>query len=102
MILGVFENANNFNRGPVEMKACYRCKVKDPGITCICLNCKRATYCNRKCMKKNRRMHDPLCNIYLEKSSVIKELSDSMRENFNKFRNLMSKSNDKKSKETGY
>jgi tetratricopeptide (TPR) repeat protein len=63
-------------------KICFRCRNDDSSINCICLNCKRALYCNKKCLRKNRILHDSLCKYYLENNQLIKAMMNSLMENY--------------------
>ncbi len=63
-----------------KMKICYRCKNEDPSLNCFCLNCKRATYCNNKCMNKNLILHAKICRNYMEKGSIINSIFDKTME----------------------
>lgn len=68
-----------------RMKICYRCKNDDPSINAICLNCKRAIYCSKKCMKKNRILHEHFCKFYLEKSQTLRIMINQIIENQNSY-----------------
>jgi len=72
-----------------KVRICFRCKLEDRNITAICLNCKKAIYCNRKCMKKNRKIHDMICRVYIEKSLMIKSVMESMTESFSQYKNYI-------------
>jgi len=63
-----------------KLKICYRCKNENQSLNYVCLNCKRAMYCNKKCCKKNLVLHDQICRIYSEKGSTINSLFDKTLE----------------------
>ena len=63
-----------------KLKICFRCKNEDPSLNCICLNCKRAVYCNRKCMNKNNTLHDDICRQYMDNGATINSLFDKTME----------------------
>lgn len=79
-----------------KIRICYRCKVEDKTMTAFCLNCKKAIYCNRKCMNKNRRIHDILCKIHTDKQNQIKSLVGQMDTNFNFFINETNRINQRR------
>lgn len=96
-ILGTIKLMDNVNNQKVRI--CFRCKVEDSSITAICLNCKKAIYCNRKCMKKNRKIHDMICRIYIEKSPIIKTVMENMKDNFAKYKESNEKQNERRKKD---
>jgi tRNA G18 (ribose-2'-O)-methylase SpoU len=102
MMLGVFRFLRKSKEVYPTGKICFRCKVEDPGITAVCLNCKRAIYCNRKCLRKNRKMHDIICNIYIEKSISIRGTFEEMQQNFQQYEIQVTRLNEKKMKEFSY
>jgi hypothetical protein len=65
-----------------KLKICYRCKNEDPSMNCFCLNCKRATYCNNKCMNKNLVLHAKICRFYMEKGAIVNSMLDKTMEYF--------------------
>jgi len=83
----------------VRVKTCFRCKKEDQTITAICLNCKKALYCNRKCMKKNKRIHSLMCRFHLDKHYAIKTVMEEMKKNFNYYQEEMTKANERKKKD---
>lgn len=100
--LGIFRMIKRMKDYSPNSKICFRCKVEDPGITAICLNCKRAIYCNRKCLKKNRKIHDIICNIYIEKNISIKVTFESMQLSFQDYEMQVTRINEKKMREFSY
>lgn len=102
LIIGTFRFMRRIREINPNAKICFRCKVEDPGITAVCLNCKRAIYCNRKCLKKNRKMHDIICNIYLEKNISIRVTYEQMEQNFTDYEIQVTRMNEKKMKEFSY
>ena len=96
-LLGTIKLVETVNKNKVRI--CFRCKVENQSITAICLNCKKAIYCNRKCMKKNKRIHDPLCNTYIEKYQIIKAVMDEMTKNYDFYVDQNDRINERKRKD---
>ncbi len=102
IIIGTFRFMRSMRDMCPNGKICFRCKIQDSGITAIFLNCKRAIYCNRKCLKKNKKIHDIICNIYVEKSTSIKVTYEQMEQNFVDYEIQVTRANEKKMKEFNY
>ena len=96
-IIGTIKLQNNAN--DQRIKICFRCKLEDQTITAICLNCKKALYCNRKCMKKNKRIHNLLCRFHLDKHHAIKAVMDGMKDNYDYYQEQTEKANARKEKD---
>jgi hypothetical protein len=65
-----------------NVKICARCKLMDPNINCMCLDCKKTVYCSQNCLKKNYLLHKKLCVMYTENYPVIKSFMEQMKENY--------------------
>ena len=102
LILGIFRFMKRMKDLYPNGKMCFRCKVEDPGITAVCLNCKRAIYCNRKCLKKNRKIHDIICNILIDKNIPIKVTFEQMQVYFQDYELQVTRMNEKKLKDMSY
>lgn len=98
LILGVIKLQINANEN--RSKVCFRCKLEDATITAICLNCKKALYCNRKCMKKNQDIHTFICRFHVEKNQAIKTIMATMRENYDYYQEQSEKASLRKKKDT--
>lgn len=70
-------------------KICYRCETEDNSINAICLACKAAIYCNKKCMRKNRILHVYLCNFYTENRKTIDSFMENLVENYKVYKEQM-------------
>jgi hypothetical protein len=79
-----------------NMRICFRCKLIDQTITEFCMNCKRSVYCNKKCKKKNKVLHDGICNDYIENYPYIKEVISQMEENYKFLEDQVNRQNIKK------
>jgi len=99
-ILGTIKLRESVNSQKVRI--CFRCKTEDSTITAICLNCKKAIYCNRKCMKKNRKIHDMICRIYIDKSTNINSVMEAMSDNFRNYKDYNEKVNERRRKDQLY
>lgn len=68
---------------------CYRCDIEDNSINAICLNCDSAVYCNKKCMKKNFRLHVNLCRFYKENKQLIANYMERLEESYRSYKDQM-------------
>jgi len=50
-------------------------------------------------MKKNKRIHDPLCNTYIEKYQIIKAVMDEMTKNYDFYVDQNDRINERKRKD---
>ena len=82
-----------------KIKICFRCKNDDSGINAYCLNCKIAIYCNKKCNKKNRIVHDIICLIYIENGEYIRNTVLKALENHQKYEDQIYRVNDRRKKD---
>ena len=97
LVLGTIKLMDTVNTQKVRI--CFRCKTEDHTITAICLNCKKAIYCNRKCMKKNKKIHDSICRIYIDRYQQIRSVMDQMKENFAYYKDYNEKLNERRRKD---
>lgn len=89
--MGEYKNVKNNN-----MRICFRCKLIDKTITEFCMDCKKSVYCNKKCRKKNRNVHEGICDEYIEKYAYIKETIAQMEENYKFLEEQINRQNVKK------
>jgi hypothetical protein len=61
---------------------CYRCKLIDKSVKIVCLSCKHASYCSKKCLKKNLALHKKLCHTFIENQLIIKTMMEQMSQNY--------------------
>jgi len=95
-MIEIFRLMKKIREANINFKICFRCKTEDPGMTAVCLDCKRAIYCNRKCLKKNRKIHNLICRIYLEKNAAIKAVFEQMQLNFEEYDGVVTRMQQKK------
>lgn len=100
-MIEIFRLMKKIRESNFNLKICFRCKLEDSGITAVCLDCKRAIYCNRKCLKKNSKIHSIICKIYLEKNSAIKAVFEQMQLNFEEYESQVKRAHEKKIREFG-
>lgn len=67
-------------------KICFRCKDDQSSVNAVCLNCKKAIYCTKKCMVKNSILHDYVCKYYIEKENSIKMFIEKFGENYKSYK----------------
>lgn len=82
-------------------KFCFRCRVEDQTMTSICMNCKKALYCNRKCMKKNVPLHTMICRFFIENQNSVKAVVQKMTENYTYYNLESQKQNNRKNQIVG-
>src|SRR5690606_36330760 len=70
-------------------KVCFRCGLEEDSINAICLNCNTAIYCNKKCMKKNRPLHENLCKYYMDHKQLISLFMSQLDEDYKSYRETM-------------
>ncbi len=70
-------------------KVCYRCQTEDNSMNALCLNCSSALYCNKKCMRKNRILHENLCRYYMTNRAAVNNFMKSLSDNFKSYREQM-------------
>ena len=99
LMIEIFRLMKRIRESSFNMKICFRCKTEDSGITALCLDCRRAIYCNRKCLKKNKKIHSSICKIYLEKNSAIKAVFEQMQLNFEEYETQATRIQEKKNRE---
>lgn len=71
-VVGTIENYKSMIN--LKLKICFRCSNEDKSLNCICMNCKFAVYCNKKCLRKNYILHETLCGFYLDNVGLINSL----------------------------
>ena len=98
-MIEIFRLMKRIRESSFNMKIWFRCKLEDSGITAVCLDCKRAIYCNRKCLKKNRKIHEQICTIYVEKNNAIKAVFEQMQLNFEEYETQVTRAQEKKDRE---
>ncbi len=82
-----------------KIKICYRCKNDDREMNMMCLNCKRAIYCNKKCMNKNAIVHENVCGYYVQNSQYINNIVAQAFDNMYKYEAQVFVNNDRKLKD---
>jgi hypothetical protein len=79
-----------------KLRICFRCKLIDQTITEFCMNCKKSVYCTKKCRKKNKNLHDGICNDYIENYPYIKEVMSQMEDFYKSMEDKVNRDNVKK------
>lgn len=82
-----------------KSKVCFRCKVEDQSITSICFHCKKAIYCNRKCLKKNKSIHYKICKFHSKNIQAIRTVMEGIRENYSYYKESIEKANERRKRE---
>jgi hypothetical protein len=84
LIKGVMDTkAENEENGII---ICYRCKVQDENMNVYCIDCKVVNYCSKRCMRKNIKLHEPLCRYRIENSALINKIMNEMKANHSNIR----------------
>jgi len=86
-----YKNVKNKN-----LRICFRCKLIDKTITEFCMDCKKSVYCNKKCRKKNKVLHEGICNDFIMNFPYIKETISQMEENYKFLEDQIDRANIKK------